>query len=966
MPLKTYFRSIATAVVFVLVITLAATMSAVSAGSDDDVVISVEKSEQQYPNLGSQLNQMVSNVQEGRMSASYAAKSADIFSDESVAVTIYLSGHVDEVVTFLEEYGGDPRNVGEDYIEAYVPVFLLGPVSEQPGVLRVRQIISPQPTQLAQQVIGDGPASHGSQFWNSAGYSGQGVKVGVIDLSFRGVTTLLGTELPATIVARCYEDVGLFTNNLNDCEPSGEAPDPPQGCPPQTPSPGGHGTIVAESLLDMAPGVTLYVADPYSRGDLLETVEWMASEGVQVINYSVGYVFDGPGDGTSPYSLSPLNTVGRAVEENILWVNSAGNAARDTWFGGYSDSDGDKFLDFGGSIEEVIELPIYECERHVVQLRWEDSWTAARTDLDLHVYNKVTDEIVFSSDDSQSGATGDQPWEAFGLYLPYRSNDYGIKVTHFSGEVPDWIQVTGWTVFPIQPHTLNGSITNPAESANTGLLSVGAAPWYNAQSIEPYSSRGPTPDGRTKPEIVAVDCGETALRPYRPDSNRAFCGTSQAAPHVSGLAALVRQRFPEFSAQQVATYLKFRAEERGTFPNNTWGHGFARVPAQDALPSAGANAILDAIDRCGEAVTEDGATPGTWASACQSAVSNRGYARYYSFTLDEEREVTIQLESDLDTFLYLREGEARSGLPLHFNDDVESGLNLNSQISETLAAGTYTIEATTYLAGQAGPFTLTVSGIGGDDGEATDTCGEAVTEDGATPGTWASACQSAVSNRGYARYFTFTLDEEREVTIDLESSVDTFLYLREGEARSGTPLHFNDDVESGVILNSQISETLAAGTYTIEATTYLAGQAGPFTLTLSGIGGDDGGEATDTCGETITADGTTPGTWAAGCQSSVSDRGYARYFTFTLDQESALTIQLESDLDTYLYLRNGAALTGAILHENDDVESGINLNSQISETLAAGTYTIEATTYLAGQAGPFTLTISGIGGGGDG
>ena len=59
-------------------------------------------------------------------------------------MTIYLSGSVDGVVAFLEENGGDPRNVGEDYVEAYVPVTLLGPVSEQPGVLRVREIVPPE------------------------------------------------------------------------------------------------------------------------------------------------------------------------------------------------------------------------------------------------------------------------------------------------------------------------------------------------------------------------------------------------------------------------------------------------------------------------------------------------------------------------------------------------------------------------------------------------------------------------------------------------------------------------------------------------------------------------------------------------------------------------------------------------------------------------------------------------------
>ena len=972
MTCNTYFGFLAAVILSALIVTLVATAPGVSADGDDDVDILSEKSELQYPSLGSHLNQMVSNVQEGRMAAREAAEGASVYSGESVAVTIHLSGHVDEVVTFLANNGGDPRNVGEDYIEAYVPVSLLGPVSEQPGVVRVREIVPPQPTQLSQQVIGDGPPLHGSQAWNAAGYSGQGVKVGVIDLSFRGVTTLMGTELPADIVARCYSDVGMFTNNLDDCEPSGETPIPLPGCPPRTPSPGGHGTIVAESLLDMAPGVTLYVADPYSRGDLLETVEWMASEGVQVVNYSVGYTYDGPGDGTSPLSLSPLNTVDRAVENNILWVNSAGNSGRDTWFGGYSDSDGDRQLDFGGSIEEVIELPIYECERHVIQLRWEDSWTAARTDLDLHLYNKVTNEIVFSSDDPQSGAAGQVPWEAFALSIPFRSNAYGIKVTHYSGEVPDWIQVTGWTVFPIEPHTLNGSITNPAESSNPGLLAVGAAPWYDVQSIERYSSRGPTPDGRTKPGIVGVDCGETALRTYRPGTNRGFCGTSQSAPHVSGMAALVRQRFPELTAEQVASYLKLRAEGRGTVPNNTWGYGFAQLPAADVLPEAELPRIPGTLDGCGETVTDDGPVSGTWLSGCQSSIAERGNARYYSFSLDEEREVTIYLESSVDTYLYLRSGDARSGAILNENDDVEPGSEMNSQITETLSAGTYTIEATTYSTGETGMFALTINGLLGTttDPGAGDTCGETISGDGPTTGTWSAACRSSVEDRGYARYYTFTLEQQSQITIELTSSVDTYLYLRSGNARTGAVLYENDDIESGgVNLNSRISETLVGGSYTIEATTYDNRQAGTFTLTISRLAGGNPEEpgtelepgTGQSCVDPITVNGPTTGTWSAECRSSVEDRGYARYYTLTLEHQSQVTIELTSSVDTYLYLRSGDSRTGAVLYENDDIEGGgVNLNSRISETLSVGAYTIEATTYNNGQAGTFTQTISGL------
>ena len=102
-----------------------------------------DKGELKYPNLGSRLDQLVASVESGETTAEQAASGAAMHSGESVAVTFYLSSGVEEVVAFLEENGGDPRNVGEDYIEAYVPVTLLGPASEQPGVLRVREIVPP-------------------------------------------------------------------------------------------------------------------------------------------------------------------------------------------------------------------------------------------------------------------------------------------------------------------------------------------------------------------------------------------------------------------------------------------------------------------------------------------------------------------------------------------------------------------------------------------------------------------------------------------------------------------------------------------------------------------------------------------------------------------------------------------------------------------------------------------------------
>ena len=391
--------------------------------------------------------------------------------------------------------------MGEDYIEAYVPLTLLGQVSEQPGVVRVREIVPLQSAQTTQQIAGNGPAAHLSEAWNQAGYSGQGIKVGIIDghPAFNGFRGLMGTDLPSTVQARCYTDIGRFTRDMADCE------DIEGG--------GNHGTLVAEAVVDIAPEVSLYIANPLSPGDIRNSAEWMVSEGVRVIVWSEGRIFDGPGDGTSPHSDSPLRTVDRAVAGGVVWVNAAGNNARRTWFARapFRDSDGDGFIEFAG-FDEVNDMTLKAGDLIRVQLRWDDSWEGASTDLDLGMQDNIARELVAASVDPQNGSTGHIPRE-FILGNVVRSGDFGVIVEHVSGSVPDWIQLTIWDVGSIEHYTKNGSISNPAESANSGMLAVGAAHWNDVHAIEPYSSRGPTPDGRVKPDIVGAACGATALRP---------------------------------------------------------------------------------------------------------------------------------------------------------------------------------------------------------------------------------------------------------------------------------------------------------------------------------------------------------------------------------------------------------------------------------------------------------------------
>ena len=97
--------------------------------------------------MGFRIDLLVASVKAGQATANETAANTPVHSGESVAVTVYLFGSVDAVVAFLEENGGDPRNASEDYVEACVPVTLLGPLSERPGVLRVREIVPPEPGQ---------------------------------------------------------------------------------------------------------------------------------------------------------------------------------------------------------------------------------------------------------------------------------------------------------------------------------------------------------------------------------------------------------------------------------------------------------------------------------------------------------------------------------------------------------------------------------------------------------------------------------------------------------------------------------------------------------------------------------------------------------------------------------------------------------------------------------------------------
>ncbi|HJP32346.1 MAG TPA: S8 family serine peptidase [Candidatus Latescibacteria bacterium] len=133
-------------------------------------------------------------------------------------------------------------------------------------------------------------------------------------------------------------------------------------------------------------------------------------------------------------------------------------------------------------------------------------------------------------------------------------------------------------------------ITAPADGP--GVLAVGAVHPVNA-SLAQFSSRGPTADGRIKPDVVApgqqivtvsgLGAGAGA-EPFSLREYRRLSGTSFSAPIVSGACALLLQLHPDWSPAQVAEALRSTATDLGPAgPDTLFGWGMIDVARASGL-----------------------------------------------------------------------------------------------------------------------------------------------------------------------------------------------------------------------------------------------------------------------------------------------------------------------------------------------------------------------------------------------
>jgi subtilisin family serine protease len=448
-----------------------------------------------------------------------------------VRVIIESERPLDEAL--LQSFGAQVEARAGTLYRVRVPREHLRALADIPGILFIRRprlftALGPRTT--------EGVLPTGALLLQSAGWRGQNVKIAIIDLGFAGLSRALDSKV---IKREVIVDTQDYTGEGLEVGTS-------------------HGTGVAEIVHAMAPQAWLYLKKVADEIDLSNAVDDAIAQGVQIINYSVGVANANFGDGTGIVAA----IADRARAHGILWVNAAGNHAQSHWMGPFSDRNFNNWLEFAPGREELL-IKVDFPGSIQLYLTWDD-WPRTAQDFDLFLYD-AQGRLVASSQNYQTGF--EEPTEQI-EYVAWAPGVYRARVLArrvFRTNIR--LKIFNLSQQPIEPNVPAGSILTPADAR--GAFAVGAISvrsWKDGPQ-EPFSSQGPTSDGRIKPDIAGPDGVSSFTLTY-------FSGTSASAPHVAGAAALLLSQHPEWTADQLESALEAQAVDLGEpGKDNIYGAG---------------------------------------------------------------------------------------------------------------------------------------------------------------------------------------------------------------------------------------------------------------------------------------------------------------------------------------------------------------------------------------------------------
>ncbi len=481
------------------------------------------------------------------------------FSGDRVQVKITTQPEsVQSVTEAVVAAGGEVTGSanGDTWLQAWIPTGALDAIAAQDDVFYISRPAEPMLMATTEGLaVINGPA------WHSAGFRGAGVKVAIIDGGFQGYPGLLGSELPATVTAKNFVD-GESAAQVNGTTV--------------------HGTACAEIVHDIAPDAALYLIKVGTDIDLQQAVDWVKTQGVNIISTSLGWYNLTPGDGTGFFA----NLVQSARTAGIFWTTAASNDREAHWGGAFNDADADGYHNFNGT-QEVNYFGPGDGDAYYINagysirvfLRWDD-WSARNQNYDLSIvkWNGSAWQTVASSTNPQNGGAGQTPTEYTGVMSSGSAAPYGFVIKRVSSSRNVNFEMFAPKVARLDEIVTARSLANLADAP--GALTVAALDVNAPYPQEAYSSQGPTngpggtaSGGAIKPDIAGFANVSTVSYPNPAEK---FNGTSSATPHVAGAAALLKGANPTYTPAQIQDFLQGRAVDMGS-PGKDTIYGFGRL-----------------------------------------------------------------------------------------------------------------------------------------------------------------------------------------------------------------------------------------------------------------------------------------------------------------------------------------------------------------------------------------------------
>lgn len=318
---------------------------------------------------------------------------------------------------------------------------------------------------------------------------------------------------------------------------------------------------MAEVVHDMAPEATLRLVCIDTDLDFVAAAEALPST-VKVVNASIGNPLFGRGDGSG--------LIGDALRQSRLdgklWSVAAGNSGD-----GHYNLTGTTVNGLGsvllGPNNPVYSINVPDGGIAFVDLKW-DAWPTTSQDFDLFVYESQAGyesfQPIAGSTDPQDGTQ--PPVESLGFANNSGSaRTFLVEIYAFDGNPRGrrfdlFFEGNINALEAVTP----GSLSEPATSPYA--MTVGAYDVADG-ALEPFSSLGPTIDQRVKPDMAAPDGVSTATY-----GDGDFFGTSAAAPHVAGAAAVLLEANGDLDVAELQAILEARAQDPSDVADEAGAH----------------------------------------------------------------------------------------------------------------------------------------------------------------------------------------------------------------------------------------------------------------------------------------------------------------------------------------------------------------------------------------------------------